>query len=358
MVPVIICLVSYAALHRHAVVAPGVPKATIFGKSYRHEVILYQPISPQVTADIRRHFAEKLAIVPFTYRNIMNFPSPDMKFRYWFQILYLDIDRLRPFLPDLAEGRYPARDRREAVIGYQSARQWDLALGDIFTYDPTRYVFDYYRPDTRSRHRYRVVGILARNIPFDLLGGSLIVPPPDPIEEKRLFLPPNGLFIYPLRGAPAMDEMNAVFYEQHLAPLFSRRGWTELSMINLIAVFGLGIVILNLFVAGSAHVDHNLHNIGLLKAFGMDDSQVVTIFAAGLVLLESIGFLLGAGVAKLIVHILNRAYSKPFDYVYAYYQIPMAAYALVLGILSLLVVASNVYVVRKINRLAPGELLI
>lgn len=357
-IPVCICLMMYTIFAKHVWIRDDVPSLTVMGKTYRHEVILYQPLSATITDDIRAKFGESFTVVPFTSRNIMSFPSPDLKIQYWFQVLYMDIDSNSSYLPDLAEGRYPTGERKEAVIGYQAACQWLLSMGDTFSYDPVRYEFKYPNPEDGGEHLYRVVGIFNHDLPFDYLSGSIVVPlPEEAVAQKKLFLPFNGMFLYRTGDSLSLDEINDEVYRHHLAPLFCRRGWTDLSVFNLMIVFAFSIVVLMLWNASSAYVDHNLKSIGLLKMFGMDDVQIGILFAAGLVALELIGFCAGFGMTIAALAGLNLAYSDPFHYVLEYYQIPLDGYLVMTAFLLFMVVASTIYLLVKINRVSPGEVL-
>jgi ABC-type lipoprotein release transport system permease subunit len=328
------------------------------GKYTRQEVVHYEPLSQGFTDNLRQRFGDRSTLVPFAYRNIMTFYSPDLKIRYWFQFLYLHLNDLKPFMPELAEGRYPSENQREVLIGHQAARQWKLSVGDHFSYDSRRYIFDYVKPKTNSPYLYQVVGMLRRDLPFDFFGGSILIPMPAETERKRLFLPFNGTFIFQTNKSFSMDDINQEIFKNHLVPLFNRRSWTDLSNYSLMVVIAFLVLLANLGCAGSVYIQDNIKNIGLLKTFGMDNNQIAYIFIIGFLLLKLAGFLCGAGLASMVITILNKMYSKPYSYVYAYYQIPMEAYIFVVILLLVMAIGSTFYVLNRINRLAPADVLI
>ena len=359
-VPIFLCLILYALLVRHVLIKPGVPNMTVMGKSNNDEVILYKPIPAGLTSAMDRRFEEAVIAVPFVYRNIMTFPTPDLRIRCWFQILYMDLDRMREQLPALGAGRYPDGSSREAVVGYQAAQQWQLSVGDTFVYDPVRQFFDYIDPKEDHPSSYRVAGVMDRDVRFDFLSGSIMLPYPQEDEPGQALLRNNGLFLYPAQGAGnfPLEAIRDLVYGSHLVPLFTRRQWTDFSAIHILVVMVLGIVVLNLLSAGSAYIDQNSKNIGLLQAFGTENGQIGSVFVTGLAAIELLSFLLGLGLAFGSTLFLNRSYSKPFDVVFDYYRIPLDGYLLVGALLALLTLGSTAYMLLRINRLSPATILI
>jgi putative ABC transport system permease protein len=253
--------------------------------------------------------------------------------------------------PPVTRGRWLQRgDTYEAVIGVKIANKRNLDIGSTLTW---------------REHDFTVVGIMRQTQTTP--DTSVVIP----IEvERRILKQPNliaGVLAVPQEPGPAasdalarriqaeVDTVKVQTLEEELAQI--RQGLVVFNVIMLggaiIAAIVGGLAVINTMIMS---VNERTREIGLKKAIGASDGDIVKEFLTEAAVIGLIGGLVGLGLGTGFANLLNSATAESLGGTEIFTVTPRLA-LIAVGFATILGMGAGLYPAWNAARLNPVEAL-
>lgn len=232
----------------------------------------------------------------------------------------------------LVEGRLPEKGKKEAVVGYYYSKWYEVSIGDPILSTVT--LNEHWTEE--DKNAYTVVGILDESICNTFIGSILVSR--DTFEELEGHNEDNMILGYFTENDKetndaAFLQMNRVaqnFRSPEGTMLSNQKEYNTKSVkYKLVAFAVVGIILMYLIV--SYFLKGTTTKIGLLKALGLSNKRIYTIFLNGYLVLLALSILLGYGGGVLAITKMNHYINDFYGFDAHTYQIESISYLLLLG---------------------------
>jgi ABC-type antimicrobial peptide transport system permease subunit len=232
------------------------------------------------------------------------------------------------------------------IVGSTAAEQWELSVGDQFVTTLSHSFAD-------DQASYTVTGILDTNANVYYSRAFFLAVETYQQQTGKAAMP-NTLFVY-LKPDAKLGDIGILPGQieggQHLASTALKGGEYRRIAQTASNVFLVGLCSLSLYQSLQAILKNSARRIGLLKAMGMSDQHVTTIFVNGLLVVFALALILGGGLAGFAFYYLNRKTSEILNADIHLYHFNLPMFLMLLAMLGgtlLIVVGAVLYRTKRV----------
>jgi len=314
--------------------------------------VYLEDFTPQFVDQFQKLSAGKAEVVPVTQRFMLNIMNALGNYR--FQLMgipqqYMD----RQLKRLLITGRIPEPGEPGLILGTTAANTLQLAVGDTFTTSLAD------APDS-DPVTFTVLGILNPDA-HEYFDRTVFIVSETYTEITRKTILPNTLFIFLKDGVK--PEVIGVLPNQIVGnPTITAtalKGDDFRRLIQLVSNIALILLCsLSMYQSFQVILNNSTRRIGLLKAMGMSDFNVLAIFVQGVLGIFALSFLLGNILNWIICYLLNEKVGEMLATSVQIYKVNGSAILSLLGMLFFALVIIIVGILYKTRRVPPRRVLL
>lgn len=251
----------------------------------------------------------------------------------------------------------PSNGKKEVLLGAYAARYYKLNIGDKIQI-PLSLDKD---NDTESEGEYTVCGILNDNV--DYFKGSLIMSK-DTWSAQYGEVADNTILFYFKNDEEYKNVMNSIdsLSKENSATMnimsnYANNRSAKESFYNnvkfIIALSIVAIIVLLFFLIRGMK-----KKIGLLKALGLPEKNVIKIFCGGLLLITIFALVLSIGFEFLFVNMLNSKSSSFYGFAVKEYFVNKYSFIAILGVNLINILVATITVISFEKRISPHDAML